>query len=1068
MPISNKALFRQLKRSFGIDASGLESIRFALSDPTNPDHQATLQAVGNGFERFVEMVEDAYEQFDRDLMLRTRSLELSSTELTSANEKLRAEAIAQQNVLQALHETTNELLKNAGLTSVQNDANDIVGLTLLIRHLITEQEKAQKQVEISEQKLRSLLFNLPGCFYRLRPSGGLDFDFMSDGIKDLTGYTAEEIVADPEHGHANVVDVGITEWKTTQIKTALAKREPYELEYQMIHRDGSRRWVLERGRGLFDDAGQLLFVDGFILDNNAVRLAQDEIASARLKLLNAIESLDVGFIMFDRSNQLVICNEAYRSAFPRVRESLVPGTSYRDILAAYFRNTPEAERLATPEEFPSANEDECIAIWQATAESGAYVKESQTASTWIRLQQSLTPDGMTVRLRTDITELKQLNIDLQRAKEGAEAASRAKSDFLANMSHEIRTPMNGIMGMTELTLATELNEEQRENLELVKSSADTLLMVVNDILDFSKIEAGKLNIEAIPFSLRGLLNETLRTFGVKAQEKGLTLDCAIAPDINDQLISDPGRIRQVVSNLINNAIKFTASGEISVLASLESTAPDGESIVRISVRDSGIGIEASKQAAIFEAFSQADNSTTRRFGGTGLGLTICRQLTELLGGHIWVESQVGCGSTFHFTIKARVGDANPIRPADSIIALRGMSVLAVDDNATNRRWLGSLLESWGTVVALVENGVDAREAMRQQHFNLILLDVQMPDISGFELLEEAKQRQPNATIVMLSSAGVRGDAERCREAGAHGYLSKPIAQDDLLDALLMSVNVAATGTSAAKISPAIVTSHQVHESRHRLRVLVAEDNEVNQKLIRRLLDKLGYEITLANDGIEACAAFAASKFDVVLMDMHMPNRNGIEATGEIRRYEAQQSAPLRTPIIALTANAMTGVREECLAAGMDGYVSKPINIDQLNNEIKRLVRHEPAPNVVSMPSAPVTTIQPLFDLAYMLAKVDNDEAFFTTFAEIFLDDTQQRLTRLTAAMAAGDAAVTLHEAHSIKGSAGALGADAMTDIAAAIEKKASSGQIGDAMGDLANLTQCFALLKGLLASKIAG
>ncbi len=628
----------------------------------------------------------------------------------------------------------------------------------------------------------------------------------------------------------------------------------------------------------------------------------------------------------------------------------------------------------------------------------------------------------TVATRTEA--LVTANRDLAAARDKALDASRHKSEFLANMSHEIRTPMNGILGMTELALESPLNPQQRDWLETAKMSADSLLRILNDVLDFSKIESRRLELEAVPLSLRDLVNDTLKTLALAVHQKGLELIVDVAPDVPSGLLGDPGRIAQVVTNLVSNAVKFTNEGHVLVQIRVESFLPDERVRLRCSVSDTGIGISPDKHRVIFESFRQADGSTTRRYGGTGLGLTISAMLVQLMGGRIWVESAPDLGSTFQFTIDLPLASV-PERTYGH--DLRGLRVLVVDDHEVNRRLLNEFVSRWQMLPVMAGSGADAIQRVRSasataEPFDVVLLDSNMPDIDEFAVAQQiVADGEVHPQIIMLTSANAQGDGARCRQIGVAGYLIKPVRQGELYDTISAAI------ARLEHAAPQLQEPERGDEVRV-ARVLLAEDNVVNQKVAVGLLSPRGHVIDVVANGEEAVRAVRDQAYDIVLMDVQMPIMSGLEATQAIRALEAHTGR--HTRIVAMTAHAMKGDREACLAAGMDGYLSKPVDRKALLAVVEKNAPFGVTP-------APTTGM----DLQAMRARLGGDEDLMGEIMQLFLDDCPTRLANIARALSDGDADAVQIAAHTLKGAVAQLSATTVATCAGTLERAAAGATV---------------------------
>jgi two-component system sensor histidine kinase/response regulator len=836
---------------------------------------------------------------------------------------------------------------------------------------------------------------------------------VNPALSQIVGYSSDELLGRTFQEITHPDDLAAD---LAQVQRMLAGDIPtYQMEKRYIHKHGQIVWTLLNVSLVRNSAGEPLYFVSQIQDITVRRHAEEELRRTRSQLMDAIESLDAGFVMYGQDERLVVCNSHYKEMYALSAHSMTPGTSYEEIIRTAYRANPSLAKEGTEEEWVTRR----LAAFRATKES----TDHQMGDRWIRINDHRTRDGGVVSLRTDITALK-------RAQEVAEAASQAKSDFLANMSHEIRTPMNGILGLTDLLLDSDLTPEQRESLSLVKSSGDALLTVINDILDFSKIEAGKLDLDPIPFLLRDAVGDTLKAMALRAHAKGLELTCDIPVNVPDGLVGDVGRLRQILTNLVGNAIKFTETGEVGIRVE-QVTDPDAKIHLRFTVQDTGIGIPKEKQGSIFDAFTQADGSTTRRYGGTGLGLTISTRLVALMGGRIWVESEHGKGSAFHFEVCLEKATGSILKPTLRPLAkLRDVAVLVVDDNPTNRRVLEETLRLWEARPTCVDSGPAAITELRRataagEPYPLILLDAMMPDMDGFAVAE-CIAREPDlagVAVMMLTSADRQGDAARCRSIGLAAYLVKPVKMAELQRVIASALGQDGSGSNPG-LSKNGTKKHFAPPAPppvdvRRLRILLAEDNAVNQRVAVRLLRSYGHTVTVANHGGEAVAAMDREHFDLVLMDVQMPEMDGFEATRLIRDKEAGTGR--HTPMVAMTAHAMKGDRERCLAAGLDEYLSKPVQRDELLRLLAWVANGAELEMSAEQANSEPPELPLAIDRITAVERLGGDEELFAELAGLFRDEGPRMMQEIQRAIDAGDPAAIQRTAHGLKGAAGYLG-----------------------------------------------
>jgi len=938
------------------------------------------------------------------------------------------------------------------------DESDIRQLTLLMQGMwrLIQRRRAEEDLQAGQARLRQIIDLVPHLIFAKDRDGR--FLLANRTVAAAYGTTVEELIGKRDsdyHPSGEELNHFLADDRAV-IDSGRPKFVPEEI---LVDAHGKRH-VLQTTKIPFTAAGSNEpAVLGVAIDVTDLKRAEEDLRKAHDELEIRVQQ---------RTAELAAANEGLRQERYLVHalmDNLPHNVYFKDsasrflrinkALARYFGLSDAAEAAGKTDcdFFTEEHAQQAMADEREILRSGQPIVDKEEKETW--------PDGHatwavttkmplydeagrivgTFGVSRDITEKKQAAEVLRAAKEAAEAASRAKSIFLANMSHEIRTPMNAILGMTELVLDTPLAPQQREFLRAVQESGEALLAVINDILDFSKIEAGKLALDSAPFDLAESLGDTMKSLALRAHGKGLELAFHLRPEIPAAVVGDRARLRQVVVNLVGNAIKFTDAGEVVLDVAVESRS-DHEVVLHFAVTDTGIGIPKDKLAAIFDAFEQADNSTTRRFGGTGLGLAISSRLCEMMGGRIWVQSEVGRGSTFHFTVRFALAEELPAaaRPAQPAI-VGGTSVLVVDDNATNRRILEEMLRNWGMVPTAVPRARQALQLLCEAHqagrpFRLVLADASMPEMDGFSLTEQIKQdpQLGSTVIMMLSSADRPGDVSRCERLGLASYLLKPVKQSELLDAILVALGVSAPEDEALEPLAA------PRSARLRpLRILLAEDSLVNQKLAVGLLEREGHSVVVANNGQEALGAAESQPFDLVLMDVQMPEMDGLEATAAIRAREKRTGRHL--PIIAMTAHAMQGDRERCLEAGMDEYLAKPIRARQLLAMIETVVGAAlpagAAPPPVPPPGDEV-------DWPGTLRAVGGDRDLLHSMAETALEEYPRLVAAIRQAIAGRDAAGLRLAAHTLQGSVRHFGAPRAFEQAHRMEMIARAGDFPQA------------------------
>ena len=877
--------------------------------------------------------------------------------------------------------------------------------------------------------------------------------FYSPRMKELMGYCEEEF-ANVFASFESRLHPDDHDWVLREIDAHLKQHKPYDVEYRLLTKSGEYGWYRARGQAIWNEADQAQRMAGSITD-----MTEEHQLRERFRL--AVEASPAALIMVHQDGRILMANSRGLTLFGYTQEELI-GQQVDLLVPERFRAEHPAHRnefFRAPVQRAMGDELDLLGLR----------KDGSEFPIKIGLSPVETAEGQVVICGVlDITDQKKSMEAMRQAKEAAESASRAKSSFLANMSHEIRTPMNGIIGMAQLLAQTELRSHQRDYLATVDESAHILMRLLNDILDFSKIEAGKLELECVDFRVSECVARASQMLAMRAAEKGLEIACRVAPEIPEHLRGDSGRLQQVLVNLLGNAVKFTEAGEIFVNVNAESITPDQVKL-HLSVSDTGIGIPPDKLDQIFRPFEQAESSTTRRFGGTGLGLTISRQLAEMMGGRMWVESEPRRGSTFHFIAEFGVSaDQHRHEPAE-LDSLLDLSVLVVDDNFTNRRILSEMLQHWHMQPVLADSAAAARQAMQKAQashrpIRLILLDHHMPGEDGIHFAESLRGDPGQCPIIMISSGSTPVDVDLGQRYGIGRFMTKPVIASELLNEVLRQFGRYTTARPPQPPSGTPIL--QVHSRR----VLLVEDNEINRRVALGLLRSRGHHAVVAENGQVAFNTLADQEFDVVLMDMQMPVMDGYEATAAIRNREHQTGGHI--PIVAMTAEALKGDRERCLAVGMDDYVSKPISPAEMYRAIEQfpalclpaaaeqlvrgtLVETNAADASKAQEPTPLSDciVQPAVDWTVAKELLGSSADVLHEFSDLVKKEAPTLLADIRRGIETRDSKLVCRAAHTLKSTVNYFGAAPLAHAASALENLGRIGSFEGAPQMLATLEQ---------------
>ena len=1002
----NPTLRRHLKKAFGLTPEALDGLVRECLASAAPESSEAILASGLG--TLLTRIDDSYDQFERDLELKGRSLEISSDEMIDANARLATELQVQTQMVEAMREACAELSEDGKVA----DMSSAEQASLTLRRAAERQRKAMDEISVLQRALDQ------HAIVSVTDSRG-DILFVNDNFCEVSGYSRDELIGQ----NHRIINSGIHPKSFfDDLWTTITSGAVWRGVICNRNKRGENHWVQSTIVPVLNADG---VIERYIAARTDItaRIRAEEVIQRHSDLIEALfESIPLPVFVKDEQLRYVRGNDAFFDHTELGRDIML-GKRWDEL------NQHSAARKI------HSKEEELLANGSSSAyETSFKTKDGSQIDLQITKAAIKGPDGKStglVGVVVDMTEIKQATRELMAAKSAAESANRLKSDFLANMSHEIRTPMNGLIGMANLALDLAVDPNQREYLQIAKNSAMSLLQIINDILDFSKIEAGKLAIERIDFDMPQLLGEALRPMAVKAAEKGLELVLDIDDSLPRVLRGDPGRFRQILLNLVSNAIKFTIEGEVLVRMSARIDGPSA--LIELSVIDTGVGIEARSLARLFDPFTQEDSTITRRFGGTGLGLSITRRLSEAMGGSVSVESDTGKGSHFRCLIPMPWSTAEPAPQAKAAHLLSGRRIAVVDDNPRSAAILVRQLASLG---AASESFTDPQVALgsigsRPGEFAAAIVDQSMPGLDGLTLCRMLTQTMGQSTpVLLLTSALAYSSAHQMKQAGIHAHLLKPGTLPDLQSILgaIFKVAAAAPERLNGGLAERTGVPSQEASSIAGIEVLLVEDNLVNQKLARTWLTRWGITCTVAENGAQALERLSERRFDLVLMDCQMPVMDGFEASARIR---AQENPEIRAiPIIAMTANAMAGDRERCLAAGMDDYISKPISTNYLKEAIERLAGKRDRSVV-----PPITE----FNYAQALRRADPDT--ISIVAESFIESMEADFTKMATAISALDWPEVMRLSHSAKGLCLTFHADPLANDFARLTTMARHGGI---------------------------